>query len=92
MDEGNTMLNEISQILKGQTLYESPYMRASHMALVVKNPPSSAGDKRDAGLIPGSERCPGEGHSNPLQCSSLEIPMDRKTWGALVHRVTERHN
>ena len=89
MDEGNTMLNEISQILKGQTLYESPYMRASHMALVVKNPPSSAGDKRDAGLIPGSERCPGEGHSNPLQCCCLENPMDRGDWQVTAHRVKE---
>lgn len=44
MDEGNTMLNEISQILKGQTLYESPY-EGFHMALVVKDPTSSAGDK-----------------------------------------------
>ena len=62
MDEENAMLNEISQILRGQTLYESPYIRASQVALVVKNPPSSAGDKRDEGLIPGSERSPGEGY------------------------------
>ena len=92
MDEENTMLNEISQILRGQTLYESPYIRASQVALVVKNPLSSAGDKRDAGLIPGSERSPGEGYSNPLQCSYLEIPMERRTWWAMVHRVAERHN
>ena len=30
------------------------------MALVVKNPPTSAEDVRDAGLIPGLGRCPGE--------------------------------
>ena len=36
------------------------------MALVVKNPPASAGDIRDAGLIPGLERSPGEGNGNPL--------------------------
>ena len=29
-------------------------------ALVVKNPPASAGDARDAGAIPGSGRSPGE--------------------------------
>ena len=35
--------------------------------LVVKNPPTSAGDMRDVGSIPGSERFPGGGHGNPLQ-------------------------
>jgi len=47
------------------------------MALVVKNPPASAGDVRDMGSIPGSGRCPGEGHGNPLQYICLEDPMDR---------------
>ena len=36
---------------------------------VVKNPPANAGDVRDVGLIPGSERSPGEGNDNPLQYS-----------------------
>ena len=40
--------------------------RASQMALVVKNPPASAGIIRDAGLIPGLGTSPGEGHGNPL--------------------------
>ena len=40
---------------------------------VVKNPPANAGD---TGLIPGSERSPGEGNGNPLQYSCLENPMD----------------
>ena len=31
----------------------------------------------DLGLIPGSGKCPGEGHGNPLQYSCLEDPMDR---------------
>ena len=39
---------------------------------VVKNPPANAGD---VGLIPESERTPGEGIGNPLPC--LENPMDR---------------
>ena len=56
---------------------------------MVKNPPVSAGDIRDAGLIPGSGRSPGGGHGNPLQYSSLEIPMDRRTWMATVHRVAK---
>jgi len=45
------------------------------------------GDISDEGLIPGSGRSPGEGHSNPLQYSSLENPMDRGAWCATVHRV-----
>ena len=44
---------------------------------VVKNLPASAEDIRDMGSIPGSERSPGGGHGNPLQCSCLENPMDR---------------
>ena len=37
--------------------------------------------------IPGSGRCPGGGHGNPLQYSCLENPMDRGTGQALVHGV-----
>ena len=46
---------------------------------MVKNPPASAGDIRDAGLIPGSGRFPGVGNSNPLQYSRLENSMVRGT-------------
>ena len=42
------------------------------VALVVKNPPANAGDKRDVGLIPRLGRVPGGGHGNPLQYSCLE--------------------
>ena len=59
------------------------------MVLVVKNLPANAGDVRDAGLIPGSGRCPGGGRGNPLQYSCLESSMDRGTWWAIVHRVTQ---
>ena len=38
----------------------------SQVALVVKNPPVSAGDIRDMGLIPRSGRSPGQKHGNPL--------------------------
>ena len=55
-------------------IYESPesykyliYIRASHVVLVVKNPPAKA-----MGSIPGSGR-----HGNPLQHSCWENPMDR---------------
>ena len=43
----------------------------------------------EAGSIPGSRRLPGEGKGNPLQCSSLEMPMDRGAWWAAVHGVTK---
>ena len=33
---------------------------------VVKNLPANARDAGDAGSIPGSGRCPGEGNGNPL--------------------------
>ena len=48
-------------------------MRASQVALVVKNPPANEGDIRGAGLICGLERCPGEGHGYSLHCSFLFI-------------------
>ena len=50
----------------------------TQVALVVKNSPANAGDIRDAGSIPESGRCPGEGHGNELQYSCLENPMDRE--------------
>ena len=34
----------------------------------------------DPGLIPGSERSPGEGNGNPLQDSCLENPIDGGAW------------
>ena len=36
------------------------------MALVVKNPPATAGDAGDLGLIPGSGRSAGGGCGNPF--------------------------
>ena len=47
---------------------------------MVKNPPASAGDARNTGLIPGSGRSLGEGNSNPLEYSCLENSMDRGAW------------
>ena len=57
--------------------------------LVVKNPSTNAGDVRDVDSIPGSERSPGGGHSNPFQYSCLENPMDRRAWWAIVYRVAK---
>ena len=59
------------------------------MVLVMKNPPADPGDVRDVGSIPGSGRSPGGEHSNPLQCSFLENPMDRGAWRATVHKVAK---
>ena len=53
------------------------------MALLVKNLPATAGDLRDACLIPGAGRSPGEGNGNPLQYSCLENSMDRGAWWAI---------
>ena len=50
---------------------------ASQVMLVVKNPPTNAGDIRDVGSIPGSEKSPRGGNGNPLQYLCLENPMDR---------------
>ena len=46
---------------------------------MVKNPPASAGDIRDAGSIPGLGRSPEGGHGNPLQHSCLENPHGEKS-------------
>ena len=40
---------------------------------------------RDTDLIPGLGRSPGGGHSNALQYSCLENPMDRGAWWAIVY-------
>ena len=65
------------------------------MSLVVKNPPTNAGDMWDAGLIPELGRSPGgqHGNSHPPQYSCLENPHRQKSladyspWGSRV-----RHN
>ena len=47
----------------------------------------------DMGLIPGSERAPGEENGYSLQYSCLGNPMDREAWQATVHGVSRvRHN
>ena len=61
-------------------------LRASQLALVLKNLPANAGDMRDMGSIPGSGRSPEGGHNNPLQNSCLENSTNR---GATVRRVAE---
>ena len=62
---------------------------ASQVALLVKNPPANVGDM---GSVPGLGRSTGEGDGNPLQYSCLENRMDRGTWWATVHGVTQSRN
>ena len=59
------------------------------MALIVKNPPASAGDLRDVGSIPGSRRSPGEEKGNPLQYSCLANSMDKGAWQAVVSGIAD---
>ena len=49
---------------------------------LIKNLPASAGDTRDASLIPESGRSTGRVNGNPLQYSCLENPKDRGAWWA----------
>ena len=64
---------------------QCPIYWASQVMLVVKNLLANAGDRRDAGSIPGLGRAPGGGHVNTLQYSCLENSMDRGAWW--IHRI-----
>jgi len=68
-----------------QQVRSGPQPGLPRWCLVVKNPPTNAGN---VGLIAGLGRSPGGGHGNPLQYSCLENPMDRGAWWATV-RVAE---
>ena len=65
------------------------YIRASQVALVVKNLPVNAGGTGDVDSIPGLERSLGVGNGNPLQYSCLGNPMDRGAWWTTVHGVAK---
>ena len=65
--------------LSSALLWYTLYTVASQGELVVENSPTNAGDIRDARLIPGLGRSPGEDCGNPLPYSCLENPMDRLT-------------
>ena len=55
---------------------------------MVKNPPISEGDIREAGSVPGLGRSLRVGNfGNRLQYSCLENYMDSGAWRAIVHRV-----
>ena len=49
----------------------------------------NAGDRGEAGSIPGSGRSPGGGNDHPLQYSCLGNPMIRGAWRAVVQKVVK---
>ena len=68
----------------------STHVRASQVALVIKNPPANAGDIRDAGSIPELRRSPGGGQpitvflpvwsEDPGQLQSMGLQRVRHDW------------
>ena len=56
---------------------------------VVKNLPARAGNTRDMSSVPASGRSPGVGNGNLLQYFSLENPIDRGAWSAIVYGVAK---
>ena len=70
------------------------FVGAPQVALVLKNPPATAGDIRDLGLIPGSGRSSGGGNGNPLQYSCPKTTWTEKysPWGRKESDTTERLN
>ena len=74
MSSKKNIVNSIIPVVIGlsiEYIFKNPklintYTWASQVMLAVKNLRVSAGDIRDASLIPGSERFPGGGHGNPL--------------------------
>ena len=49
------------------------HIRASQVAVMIKNPPANAGDPRDKGSIPGSGRSPGEDIETHTSISAWRI-------------------
>ena len=70
-------------------------IRASQVALVVKNLPANTGDARDASLVPGLGRSPGVGNGTPLQCPCLKNAMNKRSlmgcspWGCKESDTTD---
>ena len=85
----DTASRERKRHLLKTTTTTTKYRRDSWGMLVVKDPPANAWDVRDASLIPGSGRSPGERNGNPLQCSCLENPRDGGAWWVAISGVAE---
>ena len=54
------------------------FVGAPQVALVLKNPPATAGDIRDLGLIPGSGRSPEEEMATQSSILAWRIPWTRE--------------
>ena len=80
LKRNNTFIN----VINGSDGHE-----AFQVVLVAKNVPANAGDMKDRCSIPELGRFLGGGHGNPLQCSCLENPMDRRAWWSTVHKVAK---
>ena len=59
------------------------------VALMVKNPPANAGDRRDVGSIPELGRFPWRRAWQPTLVFLPGESLDRGAWWATVHRVTK---
>ena len=70
----NAMINDLRKKRKIHPWIIYPWVRASLVAQLIKNPPAM-------GSIPGLGRCPGEGNGNLLQYSGLENSMDCRVHG-----------
>ena len=57
--------------------------------VVLEEPACQSMSCRRHRFHPGWGISPGGGHGNPLQCSFLENPMDRRAWRATVHGVSK---
>ena len=57
--------------------------------VTINNLPAMQETQEVAGLIPGSERSPGEGNGNLLQYFCLGNPMDSRAWRATVYGVVK---
>ena len=76
MDRGTGHKESDTAATEHRVLYSVvPYgLGASQVVLVVKNLPANAGDIRDSGSIPGSERAPEEGMATDSSILAWRIP------------------
>ena len=61
--------------------YQGTSSPALQMDSLTSEPPGTACNARNLGLIPESGRYPGEGNGSPLQYSCLENSMDKEPGG-----------
>ena len=66
---------------RGRKESDTTEQLTTQQVVLVKNPPASAGDIRNVGLIPESRRSPGGGHGSLLQHSCWENPTNEKPGG-----------